>query len=318
MKIGEPLNAEGLRTTHLAERQSKVGVTDFAAPLVDQASFAAFWASLPAILGAQDLHQITRRMVRAKRAGKVLHWSIGAHVIKVGVGPILIDLMKRGFLTALSVNGAVLVHDAEIALAGKTSEDVDATLGAGSFGVTTETAAILNQAAVTAAALGTGLGEAVGRAILNSGGPHVDLSVIATAVKLGIPVTAHVALGTDVVHLHPQANGAAIGAAALYDFRVFAGVTAHLQHGVYLNVGSAVLLPEVFLKALTLARNLGYTVDDFTAVNLDFVRHYRPITNVVTRPTGGGGKGFHLTGQHELLIPLLAYGLLATESSLEA
>lgn len=317
MKTFAPISAEGIRTTRLADRKSKVGVAEFAKPPAPGASFAAFWESLPDILGAKDLRDVADRMVRARRGGHVLHWSIGAHVIKVGLAPVLIELMQRGYLSALSVNGAVLVHDTEVALAGKTSEDVDASLGDGSFGVTQETAEFLNGAAREAAAQGIGLGEAVGRKILNAGGPHTDLSVLASAVRAGIPVTAHVALGTDVIHLHPNADGAAIGTATLQDFRLFAGVTAELQHGVYLNVGSAVLLPEIFLKALTLVRNLGRTVDDFTAVNMDFVRHYRPITNVVTRPTGGGGKGFHFTGQHELMVPLLAQGILATEASLE-
>lgn len=317
MKLGQPIQAAGLKTTSLADRRSKVGIGDFAAPPQAGASFDQFWKSLPAILGAADLKDIAKRMAVAKRDGKVIHWAIGAHVLKVGLGPVLIDLMRRGYLSALAMNGAVLVHDTEIAMAGKTSEDVDASLGDGSFGVTRETAYFLNQAAQEAAKAGTGLAAAAGRLLLESKAPHAQASVLAQAVALGVPVTAHVALGTDVVHLHPEADGAAIGAATLYDFKVFAGITANLQHGVYLNVGSAVLLPEIFLKALTLVRNLGHQVDDFTAVNLDFVRHYRPITNVVTRPTGGGGKGFHLTGQHELLIPLLAQGLLATESLLE-
>lgn len=315
--LGRPIEAGALRTTSLADRKSKVGVAEFAKPPAPDASFLQFWQGLPDILGGRDLRDLAARFVRARRAGKVMHWAMGAHVVKVGLAPVLIDLMRRGYLSALAVNGAVLVHDTEVALAGKTSEDVDASLGDGSFGVTHETAEFLNAAARDAAQGGFGLGEAVGRRILASGAPFVDRSVLAQAVAAGVPVTAHVALGTDVVHLHPQADGAAYGAATLHDFRVFAGVTAELQHGVYMNVGSAVLLPEVFLKALTLVRNLGHVVDDFTAVNFDFVRHYRPITNVVTRPTGAGGKGYHFTGQHELLVPLLAQGILATESTLE-
>ncbi len=317
MKTGLPIDIGKLRYTSLYDRKSKVGTDSFAAPPAENASFLDFWNSLPAILGAADLRDIAARMVRARRGGKVIHWSIGAHVVKVGLAPVLIDLMRRGYLNALSVNGAVLVHDTEVALAGKTSEDVDASLGDGSFGVTRETAEFLNPCAVDAAARDIGLAQAVGEKILASGGPHVDQSVLAQAVKMGIPVTAHVAVGTDVIHLHPNADGAAIGKASMQDFRVFAGVTARLQHGVYLNVGSAVLLPEIFLKALTLVRNLGYDVTEFTTANFDFVRHYRPMTNVVNRPTGKGGKGFHMTGQHEILIPLLAQGLLATEQTAE-
>lgn len=313
MNLGQPLEIKPLRYARLADRKSKVTLADFARPPQSQASFASFWASLPNILGAKDLKEIASRMVRTRSEGRPLHWAIGAHVIKVGLAPVLVDLMERGYVTALAVNGAVLVHDTEVALAGKTSEDVDATLEDGSFGVTWETAEFLNSAAIEAARRGLGLGQAVGERILASGAPHLAASVLAQAVEKKIPVTAHVAIGTDVVHLHPSADGAAIGAATLYDFRIFAGITASLQGGVFLNIGSAVLLPEVFLKALTLVRNLGHDVHDFTTVNFDFIRQYRPITNVVTRPAGGRGKGFHVTGQHELLIPLLAHGLLATE-----
>lgn len=314
MKPGDPIHIGELRATRLADRTSKVGIDDFAGPAKENASFLEFWNNLPDILGARDLHDIVRRIHAARSRNHMIHWSIGAHVIKVGLAPVLIDLMRRGYITALSVNGAVLVHDTEVALAGKTSEDVDATLEDGSFGVTRDTAEFINHAAAEASRLKSGLGQAVGSCILASAGEHIDKSVLAQAVKLGVPVTAHAAIGTDVVHLHPDADGAALGAATMRDFRIFAGLTAHLQHGVYFNVGSAVLLPEIFLKALTLVRNLGYEVTEFTTVNLDFVRHYRPITNVVNRPTGSGGKGFHLTGQHEILIPLLAQGLLATET----
>ncbi len=318
MKLGDPIAPGDIRYTRLAERKSKVHREDFARRPQNGASFADFWSGLPNLLGAADLREIAARIVTARRGGRVLHWSIGAHVVKVGLAPVLIELMERGYVSALSMNGAVLVHDVEIALAGRTSEDVDESLRDGSFGVTLETAEFLNGAAREAASRGEGLAGAVAKRLVAHGAPHADVSILARAIDLGVPVTAHVALGTDVVHLHPTADGAAIGAATLQDFRIFAGVTAQLEAGVYLNVGSAVLMPEVFLKALTLVRNLGHRVDQFTTVNFDFVRHYRPLTNVVGRPTGGGGRGFHLTGQHELMIPLLAQGLLATEQLLEA
>ncbi len=315
--IGKPIDNASVRTGSLADRTSKVALADFAKPPSGDTSFQSFWRSLPDILGAKDLRELASRMVKARNAEKLLHWSIGAHVIKVGLAPVLIDLMDRGYLRALSVNGAVLVHDSEIALAGKTSEDVDATLDDGTFGVTEETAAFLNQAAIAAADANQGLAQTIGERLLAAKAAHLEQSVLAQAVLRKIPVTAHVALGTDVVHLHPNADGAAIGKATLHDFRVFADLTSRLEDGVYLNVGSAVLMPEIFLKAITLVRNLGYQVESFTTANFDFIRHYRPIANVVTRPTGKSGKGFHFTGQHELLLPLLAHGILATESWVE-
>lgn len=235
---------------------------------------------------------------------------MGAHVIKVGLGPVIIDLMERGVIHALALNGAGIIHDFELAFAGQTSEDVAAALGDGSFGMARETCGFLGEAIHDGAREGLGLGQAVGRRILADRLPHADKSLLAAGARLGIPVTVHVAIGTDIIHMHPQFDPAAAGETSHRDFRTFTGVVATLAHGVYLNVGSAVILPEIFLKALTLARNLGHHVAPLTTVNLDFIRQYRPMTNVVQRPTLEGGRGIGLVGHHEILLPLIAAGVI--------
>ncbi len=282
---------------------SKVSVGDFARPFTAESTFADFLASLPEILGAKDFKAVAEAVVKAALTDKTVAVGMGAHVLKVGLGPLLIDLMERGVIKSLALNGAGIVHDFEIAYAGCTSEDVDAEIGAGAFGMARETGSILNKAIKKGA--DKGIGRAVGELIANSRYPNKDKSVLAASVKNGIPCTVHVALGTDILHIHPQMDGAATGRAAMMDFRLFASVVSSLEKGVYLNLGSAVVMPEVFLKALTLARNLGHEVNDFTTVNMDFIQHYRPITNVVRRPTMGGGKGYSLTGHHEIMVPLL-------------
>jgi hypothetical protein len=224
--------------------------------------------------------------------------------------PVLIDLMRRGCVSALATNGAGLIHDFEIALAGATSEDVDSALGPGRFGMATETGAELNRAINAGVKQGLGIGQAVGRHLLSRHPPHVEQSLFATAAALEIPITVHVAIGTDIIHMHPAASGAQIGEGSLRDFRYFTSVVSQLAGGVFLNCGSAVILPEVFLKAVALARNAGRPLDGLTTVNLDFYRHYRPQTNVVTRPTAGVGRGYSLVGHHEVLIPLLAAALV--------
>jgi hypothetical protein len=231
---------------------------------------------------------------------------MGAHPIKAGLNPVLIGLLQRGLITGVAMNGAGIVHDAELAMAGVTSEDVDKDLGCGRFGMARETGEFLNAAISWGAQEGLGLGEAVGRRLLESGFPYKHLSLIHAAALLEVPVTVHVAVGTDIIHLHPSVNPEALGAATHHDFRVFAALVSQLTHGLYLNLGSAVIMPEVFLKAVTLARNLGHPVAPLTTVNLDFIQHYRPLTNVVRRPTTEGGRGYALTGHHELLFPLLA------------
>jgi hypothetical protein len=233
-------------------------------------------------------------------------------VIKTGLGPIIIDLMRRGFVTAIATNGSVLVHDAEIAIVGSTSEDVDATLGSGGFGGAEETGRLLNDAARDGANEGIGLGEAVGRALLSLRPKHQDASLLCAAYEAHVPFTAHVTIGGDIAHFHPNADGAALGATSHTDFRLLAELVRRMNDGgVYLNIGSAVTLPEVFLKCVTLVRNLGKKLDDITTANFDFIQSYRPLTNVVRRPTAdGAGRGYAITGHHELTIPLLAAELI--------
>jgi hypothetical protein len=254
---------------------------------------------------AADLREAAGRIAAARRSGRPIILGLGGHVVKVGLGPVIIGLMERGFINGLAANGSVMVHDAEAALAGATSEDVDATLGLGRFGVTAQTGALINRAARAAADQGTGLGRALGQALREAAPPHLNLSILAAAARLDLPATIHAAIGTDVFNLHPEADGAALGAASFNDFRLFCRLVADLEGGVFLNLGSAVILPEVFLKALTLVRNLGRQVRDLTTINMDFIRHYRPSVNVVERPTREGGRGFYFLGHHEIMFPLL-------------
>ncbi|HEX8149605.1 MAG TPA: hypothetical protein VF591_20670 [Pyrinomonadaceae bacterium] len=308
----QPLGLEGVSTYPLASRPSKVAVEDFARPFGEDASLRDFLSSLPNILAVQSIREVAARMRRARELGKPIVWGVGGHVVKTGLAPLIIDLMRRGFVTGVAANGSVLVHDAEVALVGSTSEDVDATLGAGAFGAADETGRLLNEAARRAAQAGVGLGEALGRMLVESGPKHAELSLLCAAYGARVPFTAHVAIGTDIAHFHPQADGAALGAATHTDFRLLSELVRRMSGGgVYLNVGSAVILPEVFLKCVTLVRNLGHPLEDFTTANFDFIQSYRPLTNVVRRPTSGGaGRGFSVTGHHELTIPLLAAELL--------
>jgi hypothetical protein len=306
-----PLDLAGVRTYPLASRKSKVSLRDFARPHVRGGSTARFLASLPRILGGETLRALAADIRRGRSRRKPLVWGLGAHVIKVGLSPLLIDLMEKGFVTGLALNGAGIVHDFELAVAGKTSEDVAAGLGSGEFGMARETGERLNRAIVAGDRDGLGLGAAVGRHIAESRPRHAGVSLLAAAWRLGLPATVHVAIGTDIVHMHPACDPGAVGRATHLDFRIFAGQVARLGGGgVYLNVGSAVLLPEVFLKAVTLARNLGHELRDFATANLDFIQGYRPATNVVSRPTHGVGRGYSLTGHHEILVPLLAAALI--------
>jgi len=307
-----PLDLEGVNTYPLAERPSKVAAGDFARPLDADSSLRDFLSSLPNILAVRSLRQLAAQMRRARGLGKPIVWGVGGHVVKTGLAPLIIDLMRRGFVSAVAANGSVLVHDAEIALVGSTSEDVDASLGAGAFGAAEETGRLLNSAAREGARDGLGLGEALGRALVALNPKHEGLSLLCAAYRARAPFTAHVAVGTDIAHFHPTADGASLGATTHTDFRLLAELVRRLDGGgVYLNVGSAVILPEVFLKCVTLVRNLGHPLADFTTANFDFIQSYRPLTNVVRRPvSGGAGRGFNITGHHELTIPLLAAELL--------
>jgi hypothetical protein len=309
--VTKPLDLTGVRTYPLAERKSTVGIGDFGRPHVPGGSVAALLDSLPKVLGGDTLRRLAADVLRARSLGKPILWGIGAHVLKVGLSPVLIDLMDRGLVTGLALNGAGIVHDFELAVAGRTSEDVADGLGTGAFGMARETGEEVNRAIVEGDRDGLGLGAALGRYLEARQPPHLAVSLLAAARRLDLPVTVHVAVGTDIVHIHPSCDPGALGRASHLDFRIFAGQVAELGGGgVYLNVGSAVLLPEVFLKAVTLARNLGHELDDFATANLDFIQSYRPNTNVVQRPTRGVGRGYSLTGHHELLVPLLAAALV--------
>jgi hypothetical protein len=297
-----------VKTYSLLERRSLVNRSVLGkAVSFAEGAFEALLSSIPDILAGHDLRELVGAMRRARRDGRPLVWGIGGHVIKVGLTPLIVDLMDHGFVTALAMNGAAAIHDAEMALAGATSEDVAEGIRDGSFGMARETASVLNGAAERAACDGIGLGEALGRE-LTTLDHHAAPSVVAAAHERSLPVTVHVAIGQDIVHMHPGADGAAIGAASMADFHLFAAVLAELSGGVYLNVGSAVAMPEVFLKALCLARNLGHRVEEFTTANFDMLAHYRPRVNVVQRP---GGHGIDLRGHHEIMVPLLRMGLLA-------
>jgi hypothetical protein len=283
---------------------------DEARPHRAGASFAEFLAGLPAILAGRDLRAAIDATARARRRGRPVLFGFGAHLIKVGLAPVVVDLIERGVVTGVLMNGAGCVHDLELAYMGQTSEDVAPALDDGTFGMARETAERLNGAIAAGARDGIGMGQAIGREILRGRYPHKRRSVLAAAVRRGVPVTVHAAIGTDIHHMHPSADGAALGATSHRDFETAAGLVAGLEGGVYFNVGSAVILPEVFLKALALARNLGHEVDRFTTVNLDFMRHYRPMVNVVERPTRKGGRGISLVGHHEIMVPLIAAGVI--------
>jgi hypothetical protein len=306
----QPLDFNNIKTYSLSDRPSKVKADDFARVWQKGSSFRVFLDSLPGILAGRDLRDVISAIATAHVDGRTIIFGMGAHVIKVGLNPIIIDLMERGIISCIAMNGAGIIHDAELAMIGQTSEDVATALGDGSFGMARETCDFLGAAIKTVQGKNAGLGEAVGRAIIDQQLPMMDQSILAAGVRLDIPVTVHVAIGTDIIHMHPGFDPQKTGAATHCDFRQFASVVASLEKGVYLNVGSAVILPEIFLKATTLVRNLGYSLDEFTTVNLDFIRHYRPLTNVIARPTARGGRGIGIVGHHEILLPLIAAGII--------
>lgn len=310
----KPIDLSGLATYPLASRPSKVTVADFARPLSDDQarSAAALIDSLPDILAVRSLRAVAGAVVEARAKGRAVIWGFGGHVIKTGLAPVLIDLMNRGFVTALATNGSGIIHDFEIALAGWTSEDVDAALGDGQFGMAEETGRFINQAIIDGAANDCGIGESIGAFLVAQNPPHSAFSILHEAYRQTVPVTAHVTIGADIVHIHHHADGAAIGAGSHRDFLLFTSIVRELDGGgVYLNLGSAVTLPEIFLKAVTVVRNLGHPLRDFTTANFDFLQHYRPATNVVRRPVAGGaGRGYSLTGHHEIMIPLLAAAII--------
>jgi len=306
----KPLKPGKIQTYPLASRPSKVGRADFAKPPRRGGRVSDLVDGLPDLLAARDFKELLELLRGARTKGKLIVWAMGAHVIKAGLSPVLIDLMKDGWVSGLALNGAGIIHDFELAFAGRTSEDVASEIRTGRFGMAAETGDLLNAAITSGAASGLGLGESVGAMIARSRFPYRKLSLLGTAYRLGIPVTVHVAVGTDIIHMHPQASGEAIGASSLRDFYLFCGLVRNINGGgVFLNVGSAVILPEVFLKAVSLLRNRGERLDGFSTAVFDFIKHYRPAENVARRPLGKRGKGFYFVGPHEIWIPLLAAAL---------
>lgn len=309
----EEFDLSDVRTYPLKSRASKAKAEDFGRPSPPQGTVGDFVHSLPNVLAAADFKAVVRAIVDARKDGSGIVWGVGAHVIKTGLGPVLIDLMERGFVSAIATAGATIIHDFEVALVGATSEDVDESLGPGRFGMADETGQLLNDAITRGVEAGLGIGQSVVAFLATHQSPFAQASVLAAAGRLEIPVTVHVAIGTDVIHMHPAASGEALGEGSLRDFRYFVTNVARLERGVYLNCGSAVVLPEVFLKAVALARNRGLPLAGLTTVNLDFAQLYRPITNVVRRPTAGTGRGYSLVGHHEIMIPLLAAAIIAAD-----
>lgn len=313
----QPLDLSRLKTVSLYARGGKVTAGDFARPYQKGGGIDALLDSLPRILAGDTFRAVVAAVAHAKASGKPVLWGMGGHVVKCGLAPVLIDLMRRGYATGFAMNGSTSIHDFEIALAGYTSEDVEAVLPDGRFGSAEETGREMNLAIRQGAADGLGMGEALGRALDRLARPeHAEDSLVLQAWRANVPVTVHVAVGTDTPHTHPQADGAAIGAGTHRDFQLFCALVSELnQGGVYINLGSAVVLPEVFLKAVSTVRNVGLPLAGFTTVNLDFLQHYRPKVNVVERPHAqAGGKGYSLTGHHELMVPLLAAALIEGES----
>jgi hypothetical protein len=305
----EEFDLSGVRTYPLASRRSKANAVDFAKAVGGRQSVGALVDSLPDLLAGADFKAVIGALRVARQSDGGIIWGLGAHVIKTGLSPVLIDLMERGFVSALAMNGAGVIHDFELALSGGTSEDVDEALGPGRFGMAEETATVLNGIIRDGVAQGMGIGRAVATRLQDMRPPHGGLSLLIAAARLEVPVTVHVAIGTDIIHMHPDADGAALGAGSLRDFRYFVSNVARLKRGVYLNCGSAVVLPEVFLKAVALVRNAGISLEGLTTVDIDFLRMYRPQTNVVSRPVAGVGQGYSLVGHHEILIPLIAAAL---------
>ena len=311
-KSRKPIDMSSVTTYPLQDRINKVSVHDFATLPESETHLSSFLASLPKILKASDFLALVDAIVTAYQNKKPVIVMMGGHVIKCGLSPLFIDLAKRGVITGFAFNGASSIHDFEIALIGETSEDVSAYLQTGQFGMWEETGQLMNTAIQHAADTGIGIGEALGKRLIEMNAPYNAYSLLAAGVQYDIPITVHVAIGTDIIHQHPSANGAAIGAASFTDFQLLTALVPDLEGGgVVLNLGSAVILPEVFLKALTIARNLGHSVSNFTAANFDMNQQYRPVENVVKRPTEMGGKGYTITGHHELMLPLLIQAVLS-------
>ena len=316
----QPIDFTRLKTIPIAERGGKVRVDDFATPYAKGAGVSGWLNSLPKILAADAFRSVVKALQTARAGRKPILWGLGGHVIKCGLAPVLTDLMERGYATAFSMNGSAAIHDFEIAIAGQTSEDVESVLPDGRFGTAEETGREMNQAIECGDRDGIGIGEALGRILTEGSINHANQSLLAAAFRAAVPVTVHVAFGTDTPHTHPAANAGAIGRGTHHDFRLFCTLVCGLHDGgVYLNVGSAVVMPEVFLKAVSAVRNLGNPLTNFTTVNFDFLQHYRPRVNVVERPHAkSGGRGYAITGHHELMLPLLAAALIEDDADVRS
>jgi len=310
MKKIKPISLKSVKTYSIKERKSKVSLSAFAVPPAKADMFKTFIDKLPDILAVNDLKAVVKAIVRSRKNNRPVILGLGAHPIKVGLSPIIIDLMQKGVITAVATNGACIIHDFEISFIGHTSEDVEKELCRGTFGMAKETGRYLNKSIKEGVKKGYGIGRSVGKMIHGSKFRFKGKSIFASAYKLDIPSTVHVAIGTDIIHMHPEANGSAIGEGSFKDFKLFTSVVSDLEGGVYINLGSAVIMPEVFLKALTIARNLGNKVENITTVNMDFIQHYRPIENVLRRPTIENGSAYALTGHHEIMFPLLAAAVI--------
>jgi deoxyhypusine synthase len=304
-----PISLKNVKTCRIKVRKSKVKLDETGRPF-QRGSLGEFIDSLPDILAARDFRAVVRAIVKARKKDCPVILGMGAHPIKVGLSPVIINLMESNIVTAVAMNGACIVHDFELALIGHTSEDVDVELCRGTFGMAEETGKGLNQAITRGVGKGLGIGRSVGEYILKSKAAHKNLSILLAAARLNMPASIHVAIGTDIIHMHPMANGKAIGEGSMRDFKLFSSVVSDLRGGVYINLGSAVIMPEVFLKAVALTRNLKYNVRNFTTVNMDFIQHYRTRENVLRRPVLSGGNSYALTGHHEIMFPLLAAAVM--------
>ncbi len=310
MKHYKPVSLKKVKTYPLATRKSKAEIEHGASPYEKGSSFKVFMEGLPSFLAVSDMNAVILAAVEARRGGRPVVLGMGAHPVKVGLSPVIVDLMRRGIITTIATNGACIIHDFELSLLGKTSEDVGSELCTGRFGMARETGKELNEAIRKGVRKGYGIGRSVGEYIFKSRNRFKEKSLFAEGFRLGIPMTVHIAVGTDIIHMHPGADGAMIGEGSLRDFRLLASVIADLEGGVYINLGSAVIMPEVFLKTLAVARNLGHKVEDITTVNMDFIQHYRPRENVLCRPTLMKGRSYSLTGHHEIMFPLLAAAII--------
>lgn len=309
-----PADLSGVRTYPLRERRNKVCLEQFGREIRTDGSVAEFLDGLADVLAVRSLRELATSIVDARARAAPVVLAMGGHVIKVGQAPVLRQLMERELLSGLVLNGAAAIHDWEIAAIGATSEDVEEGLHGGRFGMAEETGREFAEAARQAVRTGEGLGLTLGRRMLERSLPYLDSSLVARATELSIPCTVHVAVGCDIVHQHPRADGGAIGQASFTDFRRLVSLVSGLSGGVWINCGSAVQLPEVFLKALSVAQNLGHGVQHFATANLDMQRHYRTDENVLRRPTAGRGRGYAITGHHEILLPLLAAATLGEQA----